>query len=71
MPHFEAGHWRGLLALAAVPAFICFVLGIAFLPESPRYLLLDGDYEGANAVLQTMARVNGKSVPLEDLRPPR
>lgn len=37
---------------------------IRFLPESPRWLLAKGRVGEALEILETLARVNGKAVPL-------
>ncbi|MBB2189046.1 sugar porter family MFS transporter [Gluconacetobacter azotocaptans] len=47
--------WRIMFALGAVPAVV-LLLGMAFLPNSPRWLAMRGDFEGARAVLR---RVRG------------
>lgn len=49
---FDLG-WRFMLGLAAVPAAIMFFGGIA-LPESPRYLVRQGDDQEALAVLKQL-----------------
>lgn len=69
MPNFERGQWRAMLALCSIPAFICFVFGVAWLPESPRYLLEVGDIDETEVVIKRMAIANGKPVP--DLTPLR
>jgi MFS family permease len=46
--------WRWLLGLLAVPALLVFVYRW-FLPESPRYLLVEGRVDEANAVLTRLA----------------
>jgi MFS transporter, SP family, galactose:H+ symporter len=45
------GGWRWMFALAAFPALI-LVVGLIFVPESPRWLLSDGRFDGARNVLQ-------------------
>jgi putative MFS transporter len=54
--------WRWLLGLLALPALLVFVYRW-FMPESPRYLLVDGQINEANAVLSRLAA--------NRLRPPR
>jgi sugar porter (SP) family MFS transporter len=49
------GHWRWMFATMALPAMILLV-GLLFVPRSPRWLAAQGDYGGALAVL---ARING------------
>jgi putative MFS transporter len=46
--------WRWLLGLLALPALLVFVYRW-FLPESPRYLLVEGRVSEANAVLSRLA----------------
>jgi MFS family permease len=46
--------WRWLLGLLALPALLVFVYRW-FLPESPRYLLVEGKVGEANAVLSRLA----------------
>lgn len=46
--------WRWLLGVLALPAVLVFVYRW-FLPESPRYLLIDGQVKEANAVLSRLA----------------
>lgn len=55
--------WRLMLGLAAVPALILF-LGVLRLPESPRFLLRQGDEAGARWVL-TYIRKNPKEIDQE------
>jgi len=49
--------WRWMFGLAVIPAAI-FALGMLYLPESPRWLAMKGNIEGARAVL---ARIRGTS----------
>ncbi len=45
------GGWRWMLGLGAVPAVV-LALGVARLPESPRWLIMTGDEAGAKAALE-------------------
>jgi SP family galactose:H+ symporter-like MFS transporter len=45
-----AGAWRSMFALALVPA-TAFGIGLAFIPDSPRWLAARGDLEQARGVL--------------------
>ena len=50
------GHWRWMFATEAVPiAFI--MIGLVFVPESPRWLAIVGEYASALAVLM---KINGR-----------
>lgn len=50
-----ASSWRWMLGLAAVPA-LGFLLGLLFIPESPRWLISQGERERGREVL---ARIYG------------
>jgi MFS family permease len=54
--------WRWLLGLLALPALLVFVYRW-FLPESPRYLLVEGRVTEANAVLTRLAANRLRPVP--------
>jgi len=54
--------WRWLLAISAVPGLIIFWIR-RHVPESPRYLLVNGQAEEAKAVLRHVAQVNGSILP--------
>src|SRR5947209_5295123 len=48
-----SGNWRLMLGLAAVPALVLLV-GMVFMPETPRYLVHAGDEEEARQVLDEL-----------------
>jgi putative MFS transporter len=50
--------WRALLAVSALPGLIIFFIR-RHVPESPRYLLVNGKPDEARDVLQLVARENG------------
>lgn len=58
--------WRWMFVATAVPAAIGFWLRF-WLPESPHYLLNAGRAEEARAVLDRVARGNGRPAPQEPL----
>jgi SP family xylose:H+ symportor-like MFS transporter len=45
--------WRWMFGLGVVPSVV-FLIGVIFLPESPRWLLKDGQEEKAKAVLNRL-----------------
>lgn len=49
--------WRWMLAIGGVPAVIYFIL-LFLVPESPRYLLMQGKIEKAGAVLRRIETKN-------------
>jgi sugar porter (SP) family MFS transporter len=49
----SSGNWRLMLGLAAVPSLILLV-GMVFMPETPRYLVHTGDEETAHEVLDEL-----------------
>jgi MFS transporter, SP family, sugar:H+ symporter len=49
----SSGNWRLMLGLAAVPSLILLV-GMLFMPETPRYLVHTGDEETAHEVLKEL-----------------
>ena len=51
------GHWRWMFATMALPA-VAFLIGLFFLPRSPRWLAAHGKHEEALAVLTT---INGRA----------
>lgn len=56
-------NWRWLLALSAGPSF-ALLLFYRLVPESPRYLCLKGRAALAHQILEQMALVNKKELPL-------
>ncbi|MGD2143511.1 MAG: MFS transporter [Anaerolineae bacterium] len=58
--------WRVLLAISAVPGAIVYFIR-RHIPESPRYLLVQGREEEARGVLQRVARENGKTLEIDRL----
>jgi hypothetical protein len=54
-----------MLVVSAVPSLLLLVVGVFFVPESPRFLLVHGDVEGAKALLQKAADWNHTKVDLE------
>lgn len=65
----ESLGWRSLLAVSALPGLIIFFIR-RHIPESPRYLLLDGRADEARAVLQQVAEENGVDIEIGELRAP-
>ena len=57
------GHWRIMLGIIIIPAAIMFI-GVFFLPESPRWLMLKGRGKKARQVLRRV-RTTEEEVALE------
>jgi MFS family permease len=53
----SSGNWRAMFACAAVPA-LALMIGLFFIPESPRWLAEKGRFEDA---FRLMARIEGMS----------
>jgi sugar porter (SP) family MFS transporter len=49
----SSGNWRLMLGLAAIPSLILLV-GMLFMPETPRYLVHAGDEDEAHDVLEAL-----------------
>lgn len=60
--------WRWLLAISALPGLIVFLIRRG-VPESPRYLLVQGQPERAREVLAQVAAINGSRLPDLPLQP--
>jgi putative MFS transporter len=58
--------WRVLLAVSAVPGAIVYFIR-RHIPESPRYLLIEGREEEAREVLQQVALENGTTLDVDRL----
>lgn len=60
--------WRWLLAASAVPGVIIFFIR-RHIPESPRYLIVNGKTEEARRVLEMVAAANGRTLSNRPLQP--
>jgi putative MFS transporter len=67
LPRAPGVGWRVLLAVSAVPGAIVYFIR-RHVPESPRYLLIEGREEEAREVLQRVARENGTTLELDRLK---
>ncbi|MCC6148234.1 MAG: MFS transporter [Anaerolineaceae bacterium] len=54
--------WRWLLGISAIPGLIIFFIR-RYVPESPRYLLVNGRTKEAEVVLRQVAAENGVQLP--------
>ncbi|XP_065202119.1 carcinine transporter [Planococcus citri] len=59
---FYIRNWVHLAFLSSLPFTIYFISGW-FLPESPRWLLSKGRFDEALDILDTLAKINGATVP--------
>ncbi len=59
--------WRVLLAVSALPGLIVYFIR-RYIPESPRYLLIDGREKEAREVLLQVARENGVTLEIDRLQ---
>jgi putative MFS transporter len=60
--------WRAIFFVTGIPALVGVVLRLS-IPESPMYLNRSGNADGARAVLERIARVNGRSGTIPALHP--
>ena len=57
------GNWRLFVALCALPCLLSTLLGVLFVPESPRWLLSQGRHDEAVKILQAAAKINKVALP--------
>lgn len=69
VPNLPETGWRWLLALSALPGILGYWIR-RNIPESPRYLLLNGREEEAKAVLQQVADENKVALSMGSLNVP-
>lgn len=62
----SSGNWRLMLGLAAVPSIILLV-GMLFMPETPRYLVHAGEDEAAHEVLEELPGDESPRERIEDI----
>jgi len=60
-------NWRLMLGLAAVPA-VALLVGMIFMPETPRYLVHSGDEEEAKDVLEDLPGDERPQERIEEIR---
>ena len=63
----SSGDWRLMLGLAAVPSVVLLV-GMLFMPETPRYLVHTGEEETAHAVLEELPGDERPEERIEEIR---
>lgn len=69
VPALPEQGWRWLLAASALPGLLGYWLRVG-VPESPRYLLVQGREAEARAVLEQVARANGVDLAIGPLEVP-
>jgi SP family sugar:H+ symporter-like MFS transporter len=63
----SSGNWRLMLGLAAVPSLVLLV-GMLFMPETPRYLVHAGEEEEAHEVLEELPGDEPPKERIEEIR---
>ncbi len=66
VPQLPETGWRWILAINALPGMLGFWVRLS-VPESPRFLLVRGNLEGAKRVLARVAEINGVGLELSGL----
>lgn len=61
----SSGDWRLMLGLAAIPSLILLV-GMLRMPETPRYLVKEGEHEEAHEVLEEVTQ-DGDETPKQKI----
>jgi len=56
--------WRLFVLLCSIPCLVSVILGLIYVPESPRWLLSKGKHDKALHILRTAATTNGKDADL-------
>lgn len=68
--YVPAEAWRWVLGASAIPGLIGYWIRRS-IPESPRFLAIQGRTDEARAVLQQIARENGQTLTIERLEVPK
>jgi sugar porter (SP) family MFS transporter len=63
----SSGNWRLMLGLAAVPSLILLV-GMLFMPETPRYLVHAGDEDEARDVIEDLPTDESADERIQEIR---
>ena len=67
VPNLPEDAWRWIFAINALPGIVGFWARL-WIPESPRFLLLQGREAEARGVLERVAEINGKQLSLSTLK---
>ena len=60
-------NWRFMLAAESLPS-LCFLFGLIFIPESPRWLMKTGDESGALRILNIVSDKNNALNEFADIK---
>ena len=61
--------WRVLIICCAVPSLLTVILSLVYLPESPRWLMLQGRTDEAQLLLNEINQINTKSTKHQNAYP--